>query len=467
MENKLKILLVDDEKVIHESIGDYIRDSNHSVVHTYDGNNALKMVGESDFDLILVDVRMPGMDGLALLASIRKIKHEIPVVIITGHGSLDIAIEALRNGADNFLKKPIKLLELDLVIEKAVQIKKLMMDRQRLQGNIRGIQSAEYLRSGSCRLVGTSQETQKVRELVRHVVENGFETILITGETGTGKEVVAKEIHFKLFTEESPFIAVCSPAMPESLVESELFGHVKGSFTGSTEDKPGYFEQADGGTLFLDEIGDLSLSVQAKLLRVLETRTFRRIGSSKEIMVNVKIIAATNSHLKQLIREGRFRQDLFYRLNIFPIHLLPLRKRKKDIIPIAEHFLFVCSRSMGLRSEGFSPEAKELLLRYNYPGNVRELKNIVERSVMISRSNIIKTQHLNLQDFSDLNEDGNYSVTETPDPLYDKNVNNKNIQERELILKTLETVKWNRRQAAKKLGIPYSTFNYKLLKYSI
>ncbi len=401
MISPLNILLADDEDIIHETIGGHLTESGHSVNDVFDGLAALRAIKEGEYDLALVDLQMPGMDGLSLLAKVREMRPEMSVAIITGHGSMDVAVQALRLGAADFLTKPVKLLELDAVLERIAQVNLLRQDRNRLRVTIRGIQASEDIRLGNRSFVGTSPATRRVREQIRQAVDADCDTILIIGETGTGKEVVAREIHFRASSHECPFIAVSCPALPDSLVESELFGHVKGAFTGATEDRPGCFELADGGTLFLDEVADLSASAQASLLRVLETRTLRRIGSSREITVHIRVIAATNAPLEDLVENREFRSDLFYRLNVFTIYLLPLRQRREDILPLAEHFLSVYAAPRGLRSDGFSEEAKAALLNYDFPGNARELRNIVERAAILCRSGQILPERLNLPEYSD------------------------------------------------------------------
>jgi len=454
MERSLNIILADDEEIVHQTIAGYLRDLGHSVDGVYDGLAALESIKERDYDLALVDIRMPGMDGLSLLAEVQGICPEMSVVIITGHGNMDIAIQALRLGATDFLTKPIKLLELDAVLVTSARIHTLRRDRRHLRETIRGIQTSEDIRERNRSLVGTSHATREVRKQIRQAADAGCETLLITGETGTGKEVVAREIHFQASSDESPFIAVSCPALPDSLVESELFGHVKGAFTGATADRAGYFELANGGTLFLDEIADLSASTQAKLLRVLETRTLRPVGSSKEINVDLRVIAATNAVLEELVEAQKFRRDLFYRLNVYSIHLLPLRERREDILPLAEHFLSIYAAQRGLRFDGFSLGAKDVLMGYDFPGNARELRNLVERAAILCRSGQILAEHLNLPE---------YSVTD----ISSERARLDDDHERAYILRALEDARWNRRQAARNLGMPYSTLRYKMQKLGI
>jgi DNA-binding NtrC family response regulator len=454
MEQVLEIIIVDDEEIVHTTIGDYLRDVGHHVEGARNGIDALEKIMTHEYDLALADIRMPRMDGLKLLEEIQKIRPELSVILITAHGTMETVVQALRLGAVDFLTKPVKFLELDAVIEKALRVRELRQEQRHLQETIRGIQTAEYLRTDNRRLIGMSQTTQQVRELITQAVEAKVDTILITGETGTGKEVVAREIHFQTYPDEAPFIAVNCPALPESLVESELFGHKKGSFTGATTDRAGYFELANDGTLFLDEIGDLSQAAQAKMLRVLETRSLRRIGGKKEIQVNVRVIAATNVSLDKCVEAGTFRRDLFYRLNLFPIHLLPLRERLEDIRPLAEHFLNVYSRKSGRTFKGFAEEVFGILLKYDYPGNARELQNIIERAAILCKDNEIQSKHIIIQSPSF------QSQQIAPQKIQDET-------EREMILHALEETRWNRRQAAKKLGMPYSTLRFKMTQLGI
>ena len=448
-ERSLRILLADDEEIVHQTIGDYLGDTGHRIDKAYDGNGALKSIESRDYDLALIDLKMPGMDGMSLLIRIRQIRSVMPVVIITGHGTMESVIQALRLGAADFLTKPVKLLELDAVLEKCLHIRALRLESRRLHEAIGAIQASYDFRTGVRRFVGVSPATCKVREQIQQAVEAGCDTILITGETGTGKEVVARRIHYQANSEKSPFIAVSCPALAESLVESELFGHVKGAFTGATKNRAGYFELADGGALFLDEIADLSLSVQARLLRILDTRTLRRVGGSEEIKVNIRIICATNTALEELVGAGKFRRDLYYRLNVYPIHLLPLRERSQDVIPLAEHFLSIYVSARNLSFQGFSTEAKEMLLSYSFPGNARELRNIVERAAILCRFGPIRAEHL-----GHLKPLSGKTISQSAGSGKEK--------ERARILKALKETKWNRRQAAEKINMPYSTLRYKM-----
>jgi DNA-binding NtrC family response regulator len=452
-ERSLKILLVDDEEIVHQTLSPYLQDSGHEVNNIREGSKALKLIEARDYDLALIDMKMPEMDGLSVLSKIGEIRPELSSVIITGHGNMELVIQALRLGAVDFLTKPIRLLELDAVLEKSTRIRHLRQRQRHLNETIRRIQTSEDIRLRNRCLVGNSKAMEGVRRQIQLAVKAQCETILISGETGTGKEIVAREIHFRGGEEERPFIAVNCPALPDSLVESELFGHVKGAFTGATIDRAGFFELADGGTLFLDEIADLSPSGQAKLLRVLETRSLRRVGGSKEINVNIRVIAATNTQLEELVKSLRFRNDLFYRLNVFTIQLLPLRDRRSDIIPLAEHFLSTYTIGRGLPINGFSEEAKDMLFNYDFPGNARELCNIVERAAILCRSGLIESRHLNLIKIPQ-------DIPSCTKPSDEK-------QERQKILAALEEDKWNRRKASEVLGIPYSTLRFKISRLGI
>ena len=449
----LSILLADDEAIVHKTIGDFLQQCGHRVQHVHDGAEVLQRLSAShEFDLLLVDVRMPVMDGMAVLQSVRETSPDLPVVLITAHGCFDLAIQALRDGAADFLTKPVRLLELEAVLMKTSRVRALQLEQRRLRETIRGLQEANVQRAGGGSMLGESAATRRVREQILQVVEAGLDSVLLIGETGTGKEVAAREIHTLAGVDQSrPFIAVSCPALPDSLVESELFGHVKGSFTGAISDRAGYFEMADGGTLFLDEVADLSPLTQASLLRVLETRTLRRVGGTREIQVSIRVIAASNVDLAELVEKGRFRRDLYYRLNMFSIHLVPLRERRQDIVPLAHHFLhrFVSSKALVL--EGFSVSALQLLENYEYPGNVRELRNIVERAAVLCRNGTIKAEHLHLP----------CSRTERQQQSSFEG------DEHTRLARTLEAVKWNRRAAAKKLGIPYSTLRFRMQKMGI
>ena len=450
MNTALDILIVDDEEIVHATLGLYLRQLGHQVEKALDGSTASRMIEKREYDLALFDVHIPEVDGIALLRMVKDKRPEMTVVIITGYGTMDIAVSGLRLGATDFLTKPINFDDLNLVLEKAQLVRDHQRNRRRIHEKNYAVQSqkgGDVRRNG---LIGKSAAIAEVRGQLRLAIEAGCDTILLSGETGTGKEVVAREIHFTASPEPGPFIAVSCPALPEALVESELFGHIKGSFTGAIEDRVGCFELANGGTLFLDEIADLSPGAQAKLLRALETRTVRRVGGAKETAINVRVVAATNVPLEALVSTKRFRQDLFYRLNAFTIRLAPLRERREDILPLAEYFLSSFSEAKGLSVAGLSKEAEAMLCAHSYPGNTRELRNLVERVAILRRDGWIEAQ-----DIAQI-------ITIMPsDPVSTEDMESGRIRF------ALERARWNRREAAKFLEMPYSTLRHKMRRYGI
>jgi two-component system response regulator PilR (NtrC family) len=463
-EQALQILIADDEAIVRSTLGDYLRDCGHGVLEAADGTAALALADEHDVDLALVDVRMPGMDGLTLLDRLHVARPEIAVVIVTAHGNMETVIRALRAGAVDFLPKPVRFRELDAVLEKARQVRALKVDRRHLRETLAGVQTA-VSRASSATMIGSSAASQQVREHIRRAVEARVDTILVSGETGTGKEVVARLIHESAGGASAPFIPVNCPAIPESLLESELFGHRKGAFTGATEHRAGYFELADGGTLFLDEIGDLSASAQAKLLRVLETRLVRRIGEAREKAVDVRVVAATNADLPERVKQGRFRADLYYRLNVFALELAPLRERRVDIVPLAEHFLAAFCQPRGWTPHGFSDEARQWLLEYDYPGNARELRNLVERGAILTRGAPITPEHLPARKARALSRPP--EADEAAPAVGDAGSGSSDEDLRGRILRALEATRWNRRDAASTLGMPYSTLRFRMRRLGI
>jgi DNA-binding NtrC family response regulator len=445
----LDILLVDDEEVIHETLGEYLTDMGHHVDSFHDGQQGVEASAKKDYDVAIVDVRMPRMDGLEMLSILRDSKPALSVVVITGHADMELAIQALRLGAADFLPKPVKLLDLDAVLARVARLRELDRERAHLRDVVTGLQRSQDVER---RLVGVSPATAAVREQIHQIVAGGADSVLITGETGTGKEVVAREIHTTGAGEERPFIAVSCPSLPETLVESELFGHVRGAFTGALRDRAGAFELANGGTLFLDEVGDLSPAAQAKLLRALETRTVRRVGGAKEIDVEVRVLAATNAGLDA---DSGFRQDLLFRLNLFTIELPPLRERRDDILPLAEHFLREFGRRRNISLSGFTPASQQALQAYSFPGNARELRNTVERAAILCNGQQIDMTHL--------------SLPTTPAPTAEVEPPSATPEdgERQRIVQALEEARWNRRSAARILDMPYSTLRYKIQRLGI
>ena len=443
MGSSMQILMTGNNPIICTRVEDYLQNLGHRVEVTRDGDTILKRISTQNYDLALIDLRSPDLNSIELLTKIQEHQENMPVVLISGSEIMKILIKVFRLDTVIFLPRSIQLPSFGTGREKGKQT-----DNLRINPPNPEIQN-QYL-------VGNSQATQQVQERIRQAVDANVDTIFITGETGTGKEVVAREIHRQASAEAQPFVAVNCSALPESLVESELFGHVEGAFTGAATDRTGYFELANNGTLFLDEITELEVHIQAKLLRILETRTLIRVGGTQEVAFQERVISAFNRDPAPLIESGQFRSDLFHRLNVFPIHLKPLRERPEDILPLADHFLEAYVAKRGRIFDGFSDEAKSALLDYQYPGNVRELRNIVERTAILCppEVSLIGAKHLDIQG-NTLEEMPLQSTQSAPENEY------------EWITQALEKTRWNRRQAAKELGIPYSTFRFRMNKLGI
>jgi DNA-binding NtrC family response regulator len=383
-----RILVVDDEAVIREGMR-RILDGGEFEVETFaNGYLAIEKLQEEAFDLLITDLKMPGMGGMEVLKSIKILQPEMPVIIITGYSSVDTAVEAMKNGAVDYIAKPFTPDEINEKVRKALEQKAVLLDDIYLRKELRD-------NHGFDMFIGASREMQKVYRRVIQVAPTDS-SVLITGESGTGKELVACAIHKNSQRRDHPFVAVDCTSLAENLLESELFGHVKGSFTGAVRTKMGLFKVADGGTLFLDEVANISLTTQAKLLRVLQEREVTPIGGTQPIPINIRLVAATNRNLRTLVAEGNFREDLFFRLNIIPVDLPPLRERKGDLPLLIAHFLKEFGEEMGKDIRGLAPDALALLEEYPFPGNVRELENIIERAVVLVEGGLIQKEDLEL-----------------------------------------------------------------------
>jgi len=367
------ILIIDDEKDIRLSLRGILEDEGYRILEAESGEQGLRMMGPG-VDLVLLDIWLPGLDGLEILNRIRETYPHVPVVMISGHGNIQTAVQAIKGGAFDFIEKPLSLEKVLITSEKALEFSRLRRENRKLRLSSKS--------SEVHRITGESTDIRKLRRNIEQVAPTDA-WVLITGENGTGKEIVARSLHLHSNRSDHPLIAVNCAAIPEELIESELFGHEKGSFTGASASKQGKFELADGGTLFLDEIGDMSLKTQAKILRILQEQSFERVGGYRTINVNVRVIAATNKDLHQEIRQGHFREDLFYRLNVFPLNLPPLRQRSEDIPLLLEEFVIQLSHEHNFRPLSFSPEVIRILQQHSWPGNVRELKNFVERMYIL------------------------------------------------------------------------------------
>jgi len=452
MERK-KILVVDDEESMRHMLSLLLKREGYEVRAAQKGGEALQLVDSEAFDFILADVVMPEMDGLELLQSLREKKVEATVIMMSAYGNLDTAVEAMKRGAYDYISKPFKPDEILLTLRKAEERENLRQENLRLREEVRRDYSFGNI-------VGKSSKMMQVFETIKKISDYKA-SVLIIGDSGTGKEMVARCIHYNSPRSNEPFVTVNCGAIPETLLESELFGHERGAFTDAKKEKRGSFELAHRGTLFLDEVGEMSLSAQVKLLRALQEGEVKRLGSEHPLSVDVRILAATIRDLSQAVAEGKFREDLFYRLNVLPIHLPPLRERKEDIPLLVDHFIHKYNNEHGLHTEGLTEEAMARLLEYSWPGNVRELENAIERAMILAQGKKIGAECLPSEVLGervpwkrDLGEE--FSI---------KKANR--IMEEELIRKALRKTKGNRTQAAKILEISHPSLLTKIKEYGI
>lgn len=451
------ILIVDDEASMREFLSIMLEREGYAPDTAENSAAALQCLSAKEYELVISDVNMPGLDGIGLLGRIKSCSPDTPVMMITAFSTTEQAVEAMKHGAYNYISKPFKVDEIKLLVRNAIEKRRLIRENARLR------EQAESKNSFSG-LIGKSRKMINLYEMIEKIAPSGV-TVMISGESGTGKELAAKAIHYNSERRQQPFIAVNCGAIPESLIESELFGHVKGAFTGAVSDRPGLFEQADGGTLFLDEIGEVPLLLQPKLLRVLQEREMRRVGGRETKKIDVRIITATNRDLELQVAEGTFREDLYYRLNVVDLIMPPLRERPEDILLLAEHFFKkhggVNSSSAGI----LSPEALEFLWGYQFPGNVRELENIIERGVALGAGEI--TLNLLPQQVLRFNRE-HKSLEEIDIPCggMDLDAYLASIEKRFLI-KALEKSGGVRKKAAEALGMTFRSFRYKLAKHGM
>ncbi len=448
------ILVVDDEESIRLSLEGILLDEGYRALFASNGEDAISIALEEDPDLILLDIWMPGIDGMETLARIKESRPNQPVIMMSGHGTIETAVRATRLGAYDFIEKPLSLEKILLSIQNAMKVGHLMAENQALKAKI----NKEH------EMIGESQPIMHMKNQINIAApSNGW--VLITGENGTGKELVARAIHHQSARFKQNFVEVNCAAIPEELIESELFGHEKGAFTGATTARKGKFDQANNGTLFLDEIGDMSLKTQAKILRILQERKFERVGGNRTIEVDVRVIAATNKNLETEIREGNFREDLYFRLNVLPFHVPPLRERKEDIQRLASHFLnYFCSQeSRDIKC--LSANALQALTQYNWPGNIRELKNLIERMVIMTPEQLIEYKHLPASIKSgprDQNPEislGDISATSYRDA--------KELFEKQFLRQKLEENSWNISRTAEEIGLERSNLHRKIKSYGL
>jgi DNA-binding NtrC family response regulator len=459
---KARILVVDDERNIRESLCAVLEQNDYYVLTVEDGYKALEKVREEEWDLALVDLKMPGMEGMQVLWGIHEINPNVAVIIITGYATVENAVTAMKQGAVDYIMKPFTADEICIRVEKVLEKRKLVSENIYLRKEL-----AE--RYKFCNIIGKSKLMQDIFRLIEKVAPTDS-TILIRGGSGTGKELIARAIHHNSLRKDRKFIAVDCGGLPETLLESELFGHVKGSFTGAIVTKRGLLEVANGGTFFLDEVGDLSMGIQSKLLRVLQEKEFRQVGGVKSIKVDARLIAATNRDLETMIEEKTFREDLFYRLNIVPIYLPPLKERQEDIPSLVNHFLELYNKTRDKNIKGVSPEAMNLLIEYDWPGNVRELENIIERSVIMTESEIVEAKHLPI-DIRGKRAYLNITIPQTKEELKDlkKQIREKAVEdiEKAFLIDALKRSDWNISKASRQVGMKRQNFQALIRKYNI
>jgi len=444
-----RILIVDDEEPQRQQLAGFLKKQGFSVTTAESGMEAMNLCQNKSFEIALIDLKMPGMDGIELLQKLKESNPEIQVVMMTAYGSVESAVEAMRLGAYHYINKPINLEELKLNINKALESYHLLMENKYLKEEL----EEKYK---DVQIIGNSKVVKEVLSTASRVAKTKS-TVLIRGESGTGKELVARAIHALSDRGDKRFVPVSCAALPETLFESELFGHERGAFTGAIKRREGRFELADGGTLFLDEVGDIPLETQVKLLRVIEFQEFKRLGGKETLKVDVRIISATNQNLEKKIREKSFREDLYYRLNVISIFIPPLKERKEDILLLVDHFIKKANQKCGRSIKGITPEVKDIILNYDWPGNIRELENVIERGVVLSRTEVIDKTDL---PYHGLVSDKSFRYTPSASlSLKD--------MEKDHILRVLKEADWNLNKSAEILGIHRNTLRLKMKEYGI
>jgi len=451
---KHKILVVDDEQLIRWSLEQNLKKQGYDVLTAPSGEDALRILREDPPDLMLLDIQLPGINGMEVLERLREMDEDVIVIMVTALGVLETAVKAMRLGAYDYINKPFNLDELAIVIKKALETGEL----RREVAHLRSEQSKKY---GISNIIGESKHMKNVLAMVEKVAKSDASTVLIQGESGTGKELIAKAIHYESSRADKPFMAINCAAVPETLLESELMGHEKGAFTDAKAQKKGLFEMADGGTIFLDEIGDMAMGMQAKLLRVLEERSFRRIGGTRDIQVDVRIVSATNKNLIEAMEEKTFRNDLYYRIQVIPIFLPPIRERRDDILPLVHHFIAHFNREFGKNVKSVSKIAEKYLLEYSWPGNIRELKNVIERAIILENEETLLLEHLPQEMIAKTGAASSGPITFRLPP---EGIDIEDV-ERELIRQALEISEGNQSKAARKLNLGIDAFRYRMKKF--
>jgi DNA-binding NtrC family response regulator len=446
-----RILIVDDEDGMRRLLSRVLTREGYETSAVGSGAEALRLVASERFDLVVTDIKMPEMDGLQLLAELKEYEPSLPIIVITAYGTIENAVQALRSGAYDYIAKPFENDEIKLTVAKAFERERLLAENRYLHAELEG----RYDFSG---IVGGSLAMQQVYEMASSVAVSNA-NVLITGESGTGKELLARSIHYSSLRKEKPFVVLNCAAISEGVLESELFGHEKGAFSGALDTRKGRFERADQGTLFIDEVAEMSMAAQVKLLRVIQEHEFERVGGNKTISVDVRIVAATNKKLEDLVKDGNFREDLYYRLNVVNINVPPLRSRREDVEPLSRFFLEKYTSETGKKITDMSPRARSCLLAHDWPGNVRELQNAIERAVVLSKGSVLTPRDFpqgmqgDDQICLQIPEKGG-SLTDILEDL-----------ERQLIIQTLQREDGSQTRAAETLGIKRTTLRYKMEKY--
>lgn len=455
-----EILIVDDEEIISESLKEYLSSKGYHVKTADTLALAKRLLNESFYDLILLDLKLPDGLGTELLRDVSQMEEKPIVIVMTAYGTVENAVTAMKLGAYDFIQKPFRTKDIELIVKLALETKKLDRDVRRLL-------SSQAERYGIKNIVAKSEKMLEIFEKIKKISRSGANAVLILGESGTGKELVARAIHYESKRAIWPFVAINCSAIPPHLLESELYGHEKGAFTDAKERKIGLFEKANKGTLLLDEIGDMSADLQTKLLRTLEDKKIRRIGGTEDIPLDVQFLAATNQDLEKLVKDGRFRKDLYYRLKVIEIKIPPLRERKEDIEPLLKYFLNYFNRQTGKRFKGISEEALKLFLKYDFPGNVRELKNIVEKIAILEDGEYVLPEHLPVE-LLGINSDETKQVFKSFEQIAAVGFTNyiEDI-EKVIIINALKECNGNKSDAAKLLKLDRSTLRYKMKQYGI
>ena len=451
-----KILVVDDEELQANIIAEILEKESYVVKKVYSAEEAIKMVSKNDFSVLLVDLKMPGIGGMGLLKMVKEKNIASNIIIMTAYGTIETAVEAMKNGAFDYITKPFSTDELLLNVDKAVKAHDLFKQNVQLKEELESIYEER-------KLVGSSRSMKTVFDLIEKVSQNDNVNVLITGESGTGKELVAREIHARSARADMPFVAVNCSAIPETLLESELFGYEKGAFTGAVSNREGKFKKANYGTIFLDEIADMALNMQVKLLRVIQEKEVTPVGGDEPVTVDVRIISATNKDIESMVAHAEFRDDLYYRLNVVPIHIPPLRERREDIPILIEHIIQKLNRKLKKNVSMLSDEVLERLKSYNFPGNIRELENMLERAFILAGDESLRLEHFPML----ISKQDEEAVFHRGNTLKNISTEARKKAESEAIRKVLNETNWNRVKAAQILGVDYKTLRRKMKELNI